>query len=170
LEKDVIRVAVVTVSDSAGAGTREDISGPAVSARCEALGWEVARREIVPDEQTRISRLLVELAGSDSFQIVLTTGGTGIAARDVTPEATRAVIEREIPGLPELIRADGLKHTRRAVLSRAVAGTRGCTLILNLPGSPKGAVQCIDSVSDLIVHIVDLLQGRTEHAAPELRN
>jgi molybdopterin adenylyltransferase len=163
----VIRVAVVTVSDSAAAGTRQDISGPAVSARCEALGWDADRREIVPDDQTRIARLLVELAGSGSFQIVLTTGGTGIAARDVTPEATRAVVEREIPGLPELMRADGLKYTRWAVLSRAVAGTRGGTLILNLPGSPKGAVQSLDSVSDLIVHIVDLLQGRTEHAALE---
>ena len=159
----MIRVAVVTVSDSTDAGTREDISGPAVSARSEALGWDVVRREIVADDQIRIARLLVELTGSGEVQVVLTTGGTGVAARDVTPEATRAVVEREIPGLPELMRAEGLKYTRRAVLSRAVAGTRGETLILNLPGSPKGAVQSLDSVSDLIVHIVDLLQGRTEH-------
>ncbi len=163
----MIRVAVVTVSDSADAGTREDISGPAVSARCQALGWDVVRREIVADDQIRIARLLVELTGSGEVQVVLTTGGTGVAARDVTPEATRAVVEREIPGLPELMRAEGLQYTRRAVLSRAVAGTRGEALILNLPGSPKGAVQSLDSVLDLIVHIVDLLQGRTEHAAPE---
>jgi len=162
----MIRVAVVTVSDSASAGTREDLSGPAVAARCEALGWTVQRREVVSDDQTRIARLLVELAASGECDLVLTTGGTGIAPRDVTPEATRAVVEKEIPGLAELMRADGLKHTRRAVLSRGIAGSRGSTLIVNLPGSPKGAVQSLDAISDLVVHVADLLHGFTEHAPP----
>jgi molybdenum cofactor synthesis domain-containing protein len=160
----IIRVAVVTVSDSAAAGTREDVSGPSVAARCEALGWSVRRREVVADDQTPISRLLVDLAASGEFDLVLTTGGTGVAPRDVTPEATRAVLDREIPGLPELMRAVGLNHTRRAVLSRGVAGTRGATLIVNLPGSPKGAVQSLDAISDLVAHVADLLHGFTEHA------
>ncbi len=160
----MIRVAVVTVSDSASAGKREDLSGPAVGGRCEALGWAVRRRELVPDDQTRISRLLVELSASAGFDVILTTGGTGVAARDVTPEATRAVVEREIPGLSELMRAEGLRHTRRAVLSRGIAGSRGAALIVNLPGSPKGAVQSLDAISDLIGHVADLLQGRTLHA------
>jgi molybdenum cofactor synthesis domain-containing protein len=163
MEEKAIRVAVVTVSDTSAAGVREDRSGPAVVERCEGLGWTVVRTETVPDEQTRIARLLVELCGSGSVDIAVTTGGTGIAPRDVTPEATRAVIEREIPGLAELMRMQGLQFTRRAALSRAVAGARGATLILNLPGSPKGAVQSLDAVSDLVVHAVDLLQGRTDH-------
>jgi molybdenum cofactor synthesis domain-containing protein len=163
VETTLIRVAVVTISDSAVEGTREDRSGPAVASRCETLGWTVSDRKVIADDQTRIARLLVELCGSGSHDVVLTTGGTGVAARDVTPEATRAVIEREVPGLPELMRSDGLQYTRRAVLSRGVAGVRGNTLILNLPGSPKGAIQSLNAVSDLIVHVVDLLQGRTEH-------
>jgi molybdenum cofactor synthesis domain-containing protein len=160
----MIRVAVVTVSDSASGGSREDLSGPAVVARCEALGWTVQRREVVADDQTRIARLLVELAASGECDLVVTTGGTGVAARDVTPEATRAIIEKEIPGLAELMRTDGLKHTRRAVLSRGIAGSRGATLIVNLPGSPKGAVQSLDSISDLVAHVADLLHGFTGHA------
>jgi molybdenum cofactor synthesis domain-containing protein len=160
----MIRVAVITVSDSAAGGTREDLSGPAVVARCEVLGWTVHRREVVADDQTRIARLLVDLAASGECDLVLTTGGTGVAPRDVTPEATRAVIEKEIPGLAEVMRTDGLKHTRRAVLSRGIAGSRGSTLIVNLPGSPKGAVQSLESISDLVAHVADLLHGFTEHA------
>ena len=157
----MIRVAVITVSDSSAARAREDLSGPAVASRCEALGWSVRRREVVPDEQTQLTRLLVECCGTGDYDVVLTTGGTGVAIRDVTPEATRIVVERELPGVAELMRAEGLKFTRRAVLSRAVAGTRARTFILNLPGSPKGAVQSLDAVSDLVVHITDLLNGRT---------
>lgn len=168
--REVIRVAVVTVSDSVARDNREDRSGPAVSERCRELGWTVTREEVVPDDLTRIARLLVNLAGSGDYDLVLTTGGTGIAARDVTPEATRSVIERELPGIPELMRSAGLKSTRRAVLSRAVCGTRGNTLVINLPGSPRGALESLDSVSDLVVHIVDLLHGKTEHPESGARN
>ena len=166
----MIRIAVITVSDSAAGGTRDDLSGPAVAARCEKAGWRVTHREVVPDDQLRIARLLVALAATGDYDVVLTTGGTGIAARDVTPEATRDVIEREIPGLAEVMRAEGRKSTPRASLSRGVAGSRGQTLVINLPGSPKGAVESLEAVSDLLVHIVDLLHGRTAHGNAARRN
>ena len=159
----MIEVAVITVSDSTVAGIREDRSGPAVAARVTELGWHVARRDLVADETGQISAMLKEAADSGQCNLILTTGGTGIALRDVTPEATRAVIDREVPGLPEVMRSEGRKHLSRAVLSRAVCGTRGRTLILNLPGSTTGAVQSLDAVVDLIPHIVDLLHGRTSH-------
>ncbi len=159
----MIRVAIVTVSDSAVAGTRADVSGPKVRERVESLGWQVAAHETVADERDQIAALLRRLAESGQCSVLLTTGGTGVALRDVTPEATRDVIEREIPGLAELMRAEGLKSTPFSVLSRAVAGTRGRILIINLPGSPRGAVESLDAVARLIPHIVDLLEGRTRH-------
>ncbi len=154
--------AVITVSDSVSAGRREDLSGPAVARRLEDLGW-TCDRLVVADELAAISQEIARLADSDHYAMVLTTGGTGIAARDVTPEATRAVVDREIPGLGELMRAEGLRFTPRSVLSRATAGTRGRTLVVNFPGSPKGAVQSLDCIAGLIPHIVDLLDGKTEH-------
>jgi molybdopterin adenylyltransferase len=160
----MIQVAIVTVSDSAVAGTREDHSGPKLRERAEALGWTVAAQELVPDETGQISSLLQRLTDSGRFSVILTTGGTGVALRDVTPEATRAVIEREIPGVAEVMRAEGRKATPLAALSRAVAGVRGRTAIINLPGSPKGAVESLDAIVNLIPHIVDLLEGRTGHA------
>jgi molybdopterin adenylyltransferase len=159
----MIKVAVVTVSDSAVAGTRDDRSGPALCDRALALGWTVTAMELVPDESGQIAAILRRLADSGEVAVLLTTGGTGVALRDVTPEATRGVIEREIPGLGELMRAEGLKFTPMAVLSRALAGVRGRTLIVNLPGSPQGAVQSLDAIAKLIPHIVDLLEGRTSH-------
>jgi molybdopterin adenylyltransferase len=159
----MIRVLIVTVSDSAVAGTREDRSGPAVARRVQELGWTVTGRELVPDDAAGIAQLLKTAADQDRADVVLTTGGTGLAERDVTPEATRAAIEREIPGIPELMRADGRLHTYLAPLSRALAGTRGRTLIVNLPGSPKGAVESLDAIANLVPHITDLLHGRTEH-------
>lgn len=160
----MIRAAVVTVSDSAVAGTREDRSGPALRDRAQALGWTVSAMELAPDECDQIAATLRRLADSGEVAVILTTGGTGVALRDVTPEATRSVIEREIPGLGELMRSEGLKFTPKAVLSRALAGVRGRTLIVNVPGSPKGAVQSLDAIASLIPHIVDLLEGRTEHS------
>jgi molybdenum cofactor synthesis domain-containing protein len=160
----MIQVAIVTVSDSAVAGTRADRSGPALRERLEALGFAVCAQELVPDERGQIAALLRKLADSAQSPVILTTGGTGVARRDVTPEGTRDVIEREIPGLAELMRAEGLKFTPNAALSRAVAGVRGRSLIVNLPGSPKGALQSLDAIAKLIPHIVDLLEGRTSHA------
>ena len=159
----MIRTAVVTISDSVARGTREDRSGIALRQRAEQLGWEVAAIEVVEDDCASIARLLAELADRRNVSLILTTGGTGIAQRDVTPEATRAVVDREIPGLGELMRAEGRRFTPRAVLSRGIAGTRGRTLIVNLPGSPKGAVESLDAVAALAPHIIDLLEGRTEH-------
>ncbi|HUA22317.1 MAG TPA: MogA/MoaB family molybdenum cofactor biosynthesis protein [Bryobacteraceae bacterium] len=159
----MIQVAVVTVSDSSVAGTREDRSGPALAERVAALGWSLRTVELVPDEQDQIAAKLRQLADSGQVSVILTTGGTGVALRDVTPEATRGVIEREIPGLAELMRAEGRKFTPLSVLSRAVAGVRGRTLIVNLPGSPKGAVQSFDAIAQLVPHLVDLLEGRTSH-------
>jgi molybdopterin adenylyltransferase len=160
----MIQVAIVTVSDSAVAGTREDRSGPKLRERVEALGWTVAAQELVPDETALIADVLRRLADSGRVSVILTTGGTGVALRDVTPEATRAVIEREIPGVAEVMRAEGSKFTPLAALSRAVAGVRGRTVIINLPGSPKGAVESLDSIVKLVPHMIDLLQGRTGHA------
>jgi molybdopterin adenylyltransferase len=159
----MIRVAVVTVSDSVVAGTREDRSGPAVRERAESFGWAVTGIHVVPDESHWIAELLTGLATSGELSLILTTGGTGVAARDVTPEATRGVIEREIPGLAELMRSEGRKFTPKAVLTRGLAGVRGRTLIVNLPGSPKGAVESLDTIAKLVPHVLDLLEGRTSH-------
>ena len=158
-----MRTAVVTISDSVARGAREDRSGPALRQRAEQLGWQVAESEVVEDDRESIARLLTDLSDRRRVSLILTTGGTGIARRDVTPEATRTVVDREIPGLAELMRAEGRRFTPRAVLSRGIAGTRGQTLIVNLPGSPKGAIESLDAVAALAPHIVDLLEGRTEH-------
>jgi molybdenum cofactor synthesis domain-containing protein len=157
------RAAVLTISDSVSAGTRADRSGPAVRERLEQLGWSVSVMEAIPDETSEISARLATLADGGQVSAIFTTGGTGVAPRDVTPEATRAVIDREIPGLGELMRARGREATPLAVLSRSVAGTRGRVLIVNLPGSPKGAVESLDAIVELVPHVLELLRGRTEH-------
>lgn len=158
-----IRVAILTVSDSAVAGTREDTSGPALRKRCEDLGWQVTATHVIADDASAIAEQLRTWADGDIASLVLTTGGTGIAPRDVTPEATRNVVEQEIPGVAELMRAKGLEQTKFAPLSRALAGSRKDTLIVNLPGSPKGAVFSLGIIEHLVPHIIDLLHGRTEH-------
>jgi molybdopterin adenylyltransferase len=164
----MIDAAVLTISDSVTAGTRVDRSGPAVRDRLEQLGWRVSLMDALPDERAEISLRLSALADSGKISAIFTTGGTGVAPRDVTPEATRAVIEREIPGLAELMRARGLQATPLAVLSRAVAGSRGRVLIVNLPGSPKGAVESLDAIVEVVPHVLELLRGHTEHAASKL--
>lgn len=159
----MIKIAILTISDSAAAGTRDDLSGPALSARCQQLGWPVVVTEVVPDEQKAISERLQGWADRSVATVILTTGGTGISKRDVTPEATRSVLEREIPGVAELIRAKGLEQTEFAVISRALVGTRQKSLIVNLPGSPKGALFSLSVVERLVPHMLDLLVGKTEH-------
>lgn len=159
----MINAAVLTISDSAYAGTRADLSGPAVRERLERLGWSVSAIEVLPDEADLISARLATLADGNQFAAIFTTGGTGVAARDVTPEATRAVIEREIPGVGELMRSHGRKSTPLAALSRALAGIRGRVLIVNLPGSPRGVVESLDGIIDVVPHILQLLRGETGH-------
>jgi molybdenum cofactor synthesis domain-containing protein len=155
-----IQIAIVTISDSAVAGTREDLSGPALEQRAAELGWTVAQRAVVPDDRTLIAKTVVNLCGCD---VVLTTGGTGLTPRDVTPEAIELIADRKVPGFGELMRAEGLKSTRFSPLSRGGAVTRGSALIVMLPGSPRGAVESLNAVVGLIPHVVDLLHGRTEH-------
>ncbi len=163
----MIRVAIVTISDSAVAGTREDRSGPALQARAVELGWIVAETRLAPDDVQTISATLRELADAN-IDVILTTGGTGVAPRDVTPEAVRSIADREIPGFGELMRSEGLKSTKLAPLSRGGAATRGATLIVSVPGSPRGAVDSLNAVAHLIPHVVDLIHGHTEHAQPPI--
>ncbi len=161
----MIRVAILTISDSAANGTREDASGPALHARCQELDWPVVATAIVPDNARAIARELEDWADTFLASLILTTGGTGVSARDITPEATRAILEREIPGIAELMRSKGLEQTKFSTLSRAVAGTRKRTLIVNLPGSPQGALHSLQVIEHLVPHVVDLVEGRTDHAA-----
>lgn len=157
--------AVLTISDSAHAGKRADRSGPAVRERLEQLGWSVSVMEVIPDEAPAISARLATLADGGQVSAIFTTGGTGLALRDVTPEATRAVLDREIPGFGEVMRARGRESTPLAALSRSLAGTRGIVLIVNLPGSPKAAVESLDAIVELVPHVLELLRGRTEHVS-----
>jgi molybdopterin adenylyltransferase len=154
-----MRVAVLTISDSVSKGEREDLSGPAVVAFCRGLGWEVTSSLRLSDDAPSIREHLRELADSGRVDLVVTTGGTGIGPRDNTPEATQAVADRVIPGIAEEMRRKGLEKTPTAVLSRAVAGARAKTLIVNLPGSPKGAVESLEAVAHLLPHAVHVLQG-----------
>jgi len=154
-----MRISIITISDSVAAGTYEDRSGPAVVTRCRELGWRIVSTSVLADDREAIEELLLRTAASNDADAILTTGGTGVGPRDVTPEATIAVAERLIPGFAEHMRAEGIKKTERALLSRAVAAIRNKTIIINLPGSPKGAVESLDAIAELLPHAVDVLHG-----------
>jgi molybdenum cofactor synthesis domain-containing protein len=159
------RAAVLTVSDSCSRGAKrggkKDLSGPAVAEALERRNFQVVARSVVADERAAIQEKLIELCRS--ARLVVTTGGTGIAPRDVTPEATSAVCDRLVAGIAEQMRFQGVRKTRFAALSRAVCGVRGTSLILNLPGSPAGAVESLESVIDLLPHALELIAGKTGH-------
>jgi len=154
-----LRVAVITISDSVSAGKSEDKSGPAVIARCRELGWEIKSSLVIPDDPPSIREQLREFADSGRVDLILTTGGTGLSPRDSTPEATIAVADRLVPGFAEEMRRKGMEKTPRAILSRAVAAVRHKSLILNLPGSPKGAVESLDALADLLPHSIAIIHG-----------
>ena len=165
-----IRAAVVTVSDKGYAGEREDASGPLLVNLLRKMGAEVMSQIIVPDEQAQIEAILVELADEAQLDLVVTTGGTGPAPRDVTPEATQAVIEREMPGLAEVLRFEGYRKTPMAVISRGVSGTRGGTLFVNLPGSPKAVREGMETLAPILPHTIRMLRGvDTEHREETVR-
>ena len=153
-----IRFGILTLSDRSSRGERADASGPALANLIQAEGWLVVKQSILPDEESAIRGVLSSWADSGEMDVLLTTGGTGFSPRDVTPEATRAVVEREAPGLAEAMRAASLKVTPHAMLSRIVAGIRKKTLIINLPGSPKGAVENLQVVIPVLPHAVQLLK------------
>jgi len=160
--------AVLTVSDSAADGERTDLSGPATAELLRQYGFDVVRQEIVADDQSAIESALIQMA--KQAKLVVTTGGTGIAERDVTPEATRAICSKLIEGIPEKMRAEGVSKTSFAVLSRGVCGVHGRSLILNLPGSPTAASESLLAVIEILPHALDLLAGRTVHEQGEPRN
>ena len=158
-----MRVAILTVSDKGSRGERTDTSGDAIAEMVSRSGGEIVGRDIVPDELDQVTAQLRAWCDGGGIDVVLTTGGTGLAARDVTPEATRAAADRDVPGIAEAMRAEGLRHTPRAMLSRSAAVVRGATLIINLPGSEKGVRESLGAIIDVLPHAVELLRGATEH-------
>jgi molybdenum cofactor synthesis domain-containing protein len=159
-----LRLAILTISDAGSRGERADTSGDAIAAWAAEKGYQLAGRALVPDETGRIAAAIAAWADSDSADLVLTTGGTGLTPRDVTPEATRAVLDREAPGIAEAMRMTAYPRFPRAALSRGVAGVRGRTLIVNLPGSTGGVKDGLAVLSDLVEHAVELVRGqRTDH-------
>ncbi len=154
----------MTVSDKGYAGEREDVSGPLLADLLRKMGAEIVSQMIVPDERTEIERALRLLADEERVDVVITTGGTGPTPRDVTPEATQAIIERQMPGLAEILRIEGYRKTPLAVISRGVAGIRGRTLIVNLPGSPKAVREGMDTLTPILPHAIKMVRGKkTEH-------
>jgi molybdenum cofactor synthesis domain-containing protein len=156
---------ILTVSDKGARGEREDTSGAAVREILSTLDFSVERYEVIPDDRGSIAQTLIAWADDCGLDLIVTTGGTGLGPRDVTPEATREAIDYEAPGLAEAMRMEGLKHTPMAMLSRAVAGVRGRTLIVNLPGSPRGVRENLSVLLPVLPHAVETLRGQTEHQA-----
>ena len=159
------RAAIITASDSGYGGEREDLSGPAIKEILEREGYKVISMDILPDDQVMLAGKLQEIADSEKAELILTTGGTGFSERDVTPEATEEVIERKVPGIPEAIRAYSMTITKRAMLSRATAGIRGKTLIVNLPGSPKAVRESLEYIIDALAHGLEILSGEARDCA-----
>jgi molybdenum cofactor synthesis domain-containing protein len=159
----LLTAAVLTVSDSCASGQRTDLSGPAVAAVLKENNFAIAALEVVPDDEAAIKNVILRLAGE--VRLLVTTGGTGIAPRDVTPEATRAVCDRLLEGVAERMRSEGAKKTAFAALSRGICGIRGTSLVLNVPGSPGGAVDSLSAVVELLPHAIRLLNGDTEHSS-----
>lgn len=158
-----MRVGILTVSDRGSRGEREDTSGPAIAEAMAGKGGEIVVREIVPDDRQEIAATLRWWCDDQHLDLILTTGGTGLALRDITPEATLDIADRVVPGLGEAMRAEGMRQTPMAMLSRSVAVVRGRTLIVNLPGSEKGARENLSAIIDVLPHAIELLQGETEH-------
>lgn len=159
-----IRTAVLTISDKGSRGERKDLSGPKIKEMMEAIGSAIVYEDIIADQKSEIKKALIKISDENTADLILTTGGTGLAKRDVTPEATLEVIEKEVPGIPEKIRAETISITPQAALSRARAGIRNKTLIINFPGSPKAVAECLETVIDIIPHGVKILKGEiTEH-------
>jgi molybdopterin adenylyltransferase len=160
-----IRTAVITLSDKGSRGEREDVSGKIIGEMIASIGAAVVQYAILPDEKTLICDTLTKLSDSGDIDLILTTGGTGVAPRDVTPEATRSVIERELPGMAEAMRAASMKKTPHAMISRAVAGIRKQTLIVNLPGSPKAVRENLEVILPALPHAIEKLKGDTGDCA-----
>ena len=158
-----LRAKILVLSDAAAAGGREDRSGPAVRELLQNRGWAVRALEVLPDDASRIQATLVAWTEGDDCDAIFTSGGTGLGPRDVTPEATLALVEKQVPGLAELMRAEGVKKNRMAALSRGIVGARKGKLIVNLPGSPRGACESLESIIEVLPHAIDLLRGDTEH-------
>jgi molybdenum cofactor synthesis domain-containing protein len=158
-----MRIAILTVSDKGSRGERTDTSGDAIAEMVRGVGGEIVARAVVADERDVIAERLRHWCDGGAVDVIISTGGTGLAARDVTPEAVRDVAERDVPGIAEAMRAEGLRHTPRAMLSRSAAAVRGRTLILALPGSEKGVRESLGAVISVLPHAVELLRGITEH-------